>query len=145
MKRRNFSLALTALVITAVALAQKGLRHVGSRFFHSLMEWHQTRAKLDETRKRLDGAREDLSVIVRAELSHIEKTGKFATLDELVSNGDLGPETVGRHGYVYSIRLEGNVISASAYPRPGQQLPALYSDTVGPGLEKVLARLQKDH
>jgi hypothetical protein len=70
-------------------------------------------------------------------------TGKFATLDELVSNGDLGPEMAGRHGYVYSIRLEGNVINTSAYPRPGEQLPALYNSTAGPGLAKVLARLQK--
>ena len=55
----------------------------------------------------------------------------------------LGPEMAGRHGYVYSIRLGGNVISTTAYPRPGQQLPALYSDITGPGLAPVLARLQK--
>ena len=91
----------------------------------------------------MDAAQQDLRVIFRAELSHIEKTGKFATLDELVSNGDLGPELAGRQGYVYSIRLEGNVISTTAYPRPGQQLPALSNQTAGPGLAPVLARLQR--
>lgn len=144
MKRRNLSLALIALVLVAVALAQKGLRQVGSRFFHSLTAWHQTRAKLNERQKRMDAAREDLSAIVQAELNHIKKTEKFATLDELVSSRNLGAQMVGRHGYVYSIRLEGNRISTSAYPRPDEQLPALYNDTVGPGLAKVLARLQKE-
>jgi hypothetical protein len=51
----------------------------------------------------------------------------------------------GRHGYVYSIRLEGNSITASAYPAPGEQLPALVNDSFGPGLAPVLARLQKEH
>jgi len=91
----------------------------------------------------MDAAQEDLRVIVRAELSHIKNTGKFATLDELVASGDLGPEMVGRHGYVYSIRLEGNAISTSAYPAPGQQLPALHQLASGPGLTAVLARLQR--
>lgn len=145
MKRRNLSLALTALLVAAVALAQKGLRGVGSRVFHSLMAWYETRARLSETQKQMDAAKKDLQAIVQAELSHIEKRSKFATLDELVSSGDLGPEMVGRYGYVYSIRLEGNGISTSAYPRPGEQLPALYNDTAGPGLAKVLARLQEGH
>jgi hypothetical protein len=143
MKRRNFTLALTALLVAVVAVFQKALRQVSCRFFRSLIPWYQTRARLNERQKRIDAAWEDLRVIFRAELSHIEKTGKFATLDELVSNGDLSPELVGRQGYVYSIRLEGNVISTTAYPRPGQQLPALYSDITGPGLAPVLARLQK--
>ena len=83
MKRRNLTLALTALLVAAVTLAQKGLRGVGSRVFHSLMAWYETRAKLNERQKRIDAAEKDLRVIFRAELSHIEKTGKFATLDEL--------------------------------------------------------------
>jgi hypothetical protein len=51
---------------------------------------------------------------------------------------------VGRHGYVYSIDLEGEGVTASAYPAPGEQLPALVSDIFGPGLAPVLARLQKE-
>jgi len=144
MKRRNFSLGLTATVLAAVALAQRGSMQIASRFFHSLMVWHQTRARLNETQKRIDAAKKDLGAIVHAELGFIEKRGKFARLDELVSSRDLGPEMAGRHGYVYSIRLEGNGISASAYPAPGEQLPALVSDIFGPGLAPVLARLQKE-
>ena len=75
----------------------------------------------------MDAANEDLRAIVQAELGHIEKQGKFATLHELVSSGELGPEMAGRHGYVYGILLEGNCITASAYPAPGEQLPALYT------------------
>lgn len=142
-KRRNFSLVLAAMFVSAVALAQSGLRRIGSRPFHSLILWRQTRARLNERQKQMDAAREDLWVTVQAELSHIEKTGKFATLGELVSRGDLGPEMAGRHGCVYSIRLEGNSINTSAYPRPGERLPALYNSTSGPGLTPVLARLQK--
>jgi hypothetical protein len=52
---------------------------------------------------------------------------KFATLSELVSSGEFGPEVAGRPGYVYGILLEGNCITASAYPAPGEQLPALYT------------------
>ena len=109
MKRRNFILALTALVVVAVATAQKELWQVGSRFFHRLLAWCQTRAKLNETQKRMDAANQDLKAIVKAELGHIEKRGKFATLDELISSRDLGPEMAGGHGYVYSIRLEETV------------------------------------
>ena len=145
MKRRNFSLALTATVLAAVALAQRGSGQIACRFFYSLVAWRQTRARLNETQKRIDAAEEDLGAIVQAELGYIEKRGKFATLDELVSSRSLGPEMAGRHGYVYSIRLEGNAITASAYPAPGEQLPALLNQDFGPGLAPVLARLQKDH
>jgi hypothetical protein len=145
MKRRNFSLALTATVLAAVALAPRRSRQVACRFFYSLVAWRQTRARLNETQKRIDAAEEDLGAIVQAELGYIEKRGKFATLDELVSSRDLGPEMAGRHGYVYSIRLEGNAITANAYPAPGEQLPALLNHDFGPGLAPVLARLQKEH
>lgn len=145
MKRRNFILALTALVVVGVATAEKELRQVGSRFFHPLLAWRQRRAKLNETQKRMDVANEDLKAIVQAELGHIEKRGKFATLDELVSSRDLGPEMAGGHGYVYSIRLEGNGITATAYPVTGEQLPSLVNTIFGPGLASVLARLQKEH
>jgi hypothetical protein len=76
--------------------------------------WRQTRARLNETQKRIDAAEEDLGAIVQAELGYIEKQGKFPTLDELVSSRSLGPEMAGRHGYVYSIRLEGNAITAQS-------------------------------
>jgi hypothetical protein len=145
MKRRNFGLALTATFLAAVAMAQSGSRQIASRFFHSLMLWRQSLARLNERQKRLDAAKEDLGTIVQAELGYIQRRGKFATLDELVSSRDLGPEMAGRYGYVYSICLEGNGITASAYPAPGEQLPVLVNDIFGPGLVPVLARLQKEH
>lgn len=145
MKRRNFILALTASIAVAVVPAQKELRQVSSRFFHSLLARRQTRAKLNETQKRIDTANQDLKAIVQAELDHIEKRGKFAKLDELLSDRDLGPEMAGHHGYVYSIRLEGNGITVSAFPAPGEQLPAIVNAISGPGLASVLARLRKEH
>jgi hypothetical protein len=144
MNRRNFSLALTATVFAVVVLGRRRLRQIGSQFFYSIVALRQTRARLNETQKRLDAAKEDLGVIVQAELGYIRERGQFATLDELVSSRALGPEMVGRHGYVYSIHLEGKGITASAYPAPGEQLPAIVSEIFGPGLAPVLARLQKE-
>lgn len=51
----------------------------------------------------------------------------------------------GRNGYVYTIRLEGNAIFTSAYPNTGEQLPALYTSASGPGVARVLAKLQRQH
>jgi hypothetical protein len=144
MNRRNFGSALTAAVFAAVALARKRVRQIGSRFFYSLMALRRTKARLNETQKRIEAAKEDLTAIVQAELAYIQKWSKFATLDEQVSSRALGPEMAGRHGYVYTIHLEGSGISASAYPAPGEQLPALVNDIVGPGLAPVLAKLQKE-
>jgi hypothetical protein len=144
MNRRNFSLALTATVFTVVVLARRRLRQIGSQFFYSIMALRQTRARLNKRQQRMDAAEEDLRAIVQVEIGHIRKWGKFATLDELVSNRDLGPEMAGRHGYVYSIDWERKEIIASAYPAPGEQLPVIVNDTSGPALTPVLARLQKE-
>lgn len=83
--------------------------------------------------------------IVQAELGHIRKQGKFADLEELVSTGDLSPSMAGRHGYVYSIRLERNTLIASASPVLGEQLPAILNSISGPGVTSVLSRLQKEN
>ena len=103
------------------------------------------RARLNETQKRIDAADEDLDAIVQTELGYIQKRGEFAKLDELVSSRDLSPEMLGRHGYIYSIHLEETGIIASAYPAPGEQLPALLKNFFGPRIAPVLARLQKEH
>jgi hypothetical protein len=145
MNRRNFSLTLTASTLAVVVLARRRLRQIGSQCFYSIMALRQKRARLYERQRRMDAAHEDLTAIFQAELRYIKKRGKFATLDELISSRDLGPEMAGRHGYVYSIRLEGkSIISTSAYPAPGEQLPAIVNDISGPGLAPVLAGLQKD-
>ena len=66
-------------------------------------------------------------------------------LRQLVSSRDVVPEMAGRNGYVYTIRLEGNAIFTSAYPTTGEQLPALYTSASGPGVARVLAKLQRQH
>ena len=88
---------------------------------------HGVRAKSAniERQKRIDAARTDLQVITQAELRHIENQRKFASIEELISIGELGPEMTRRNGYAYSVRLEGNSISASAAPAPGENLPPL--------------------
>ena len=124
MNRRNFSLGfLTILFSIATALL------IAAHFRH---EWQ----------KRIDTARRDLQIITQAELRHIEKQREFAGIDELVSSGELGPEMRGRNGYVYSIHLEGNGISASATPSPEKNLPGLVNHTFGPGIAPLLAKLK---
>ena len=76
---------------------------------------------------RIDAARTDLQVITQAELRHLENQRKFADIEELISSGELGPKMTGLNGYVYSVRLEGNNITASAAPAPGENLPPLVS------------------
>lgn len=87
---------------------------------------------------RIDAARTDLQVITQAELRHIENQRKFVNIEELISSGELGPEMTGRNGYAYSVRLEGNGISASAAPAPGENLPPLVSETSGPAIAHLL-------
>ena len=103
MNRRNFSLALLAIVVAARLLVRGALRH-GIR----------VKTGIDERQKRIDAARKDLQVITQVEISHIENQRKFAAVEELISSGELGREMRGRNGYTYSVRLEGNGISASA-------------------------------
>jgi hypothetical protein len=145
MNRRNFIVGLIATVIAVVVLARERLRQIASQCFYSIVALSPKRVRLIVRQKRMNAATEDLRAIVNAEIGYIRKHGRFATLDELISNRDLGPEMAGRHGYVYNIRLEGkSVISASAYPVPGEQLGAIYIDSTGPGLAPVLARLSKE-
>jgi len=124
MNRRNFSLGFLAILFSMAAalLVRSSFRHEGQ--------------------KRIDTARRDLQIITQAELRHIEKQQEFAGIDELVSSGELGPEMRGRNGYVYSIHLEGNGISASATPSPEKNLPGLVNHTFGPGIAPVLAMLK---
>ena len=145
MNRRNFILGLIATVIAVVVLARERLRQIASRCFYSIVALSPKRVRLIVRQKRMNAATEDLRAIVNAEIGYIRKHGRFATLDELISNRDLGPEMAGRHGYAYSIRLDGkSIISASAYSAPGEQLPAVVIDTTGPGLAPVLAKLPKE-
>jgi hypothetical protein len=145
MDRRNFILGLIATVIAVLVLARERLQQVASRCFSSIVALSPKRVRLIARQKRMNAATEDLRAIVNAEIGYIRKQGRFATLDELISNRDLGPEMAGRRGYVYNIRLEGkSIISTSAYPVPGEQLGAIVIDSAGPGLAPVLANLPKE-
>lgn len=138
MNRRNFILALGSVVAAIAVQGQRELHQIGSRFF-------QRRAVLGEDQKRIASAKEDLGAILQAELAHINKQEKFASLDELISNGSLGPEMMGRRDYVYSVRLEGDGVTASAYPVAGEKFPACYRTAIGPGIAPLLSKLHKEH
>jgi hypothetical protein len=133
MNRRNFNLGFLAIpVLVTIALLVRGA------FRHGV----QAKSANTERQKRIDAARRDLQVITQAELRHIENQRKFAGIDELISSAELGPEMTGRNGYAYSVRLEGNGISASAAPASGENLPALVSD--GPAIAPILGKLKKE-
>jgi hypothetical protein len=145
MNRRNFIMALLATVLAVVVLARERLRQIGSQCFYSIVALSPKKVRLIVRQLRMNAATDDLRTIVTAEVGYIQKQGRFATLEELISNRDVGPGMAGRHGYVYGIRLQGkNIISASAYSVPGEQLPAIVIDSAGPGLAPVFARLQKE-
>ena len=124
---------LAILILVTIALL------VRRAFRHGI----QAKSANIERQKRIDAARTDLQVITQAELRHIENQRKFADIEELISSGELAPEMTRRNGYAYSVRLEGNGISANASPAPGENLPALVSDTVGPAVAPILAKLKK--
>jgi hypothetical protein len=134
MNRRNFSLGFLAILIsvTTAFLVRRAFRH-----------GVQEKLANSERQKRIDAAGRDLQVITQAELRHIENQRKFASIDELISSGELGPEMAGRNYYAYSVRLEANGISASAAPT-GENLPALFSDTFGPAVAPILAKLKPE-
>src|SRR5215472_11321837 len=136
MNRRNFSLGFLAILISVTTALLVRL----ASFRHGV----QATSANTERQKRIDAAGRDLQVITQAELRHIENQRKFAGVEELISSGELGPEMTGRNGYTYSVRLEGNGISASAAPGPGEHLPALFSDATGPAVAPILAKLKPE-
>ncbi len=89
----------------------------------------------------LSAPERDLGTIVNVEVDFIKKRKKFASLDELVSRGDLGRHMLGRFGYVYSICLSGKSINASAFPSPSEMLPAVHVTFFGPGLDPIIASI----
>lgn len=122
------SLAILILATIALLLARGAFR-----------QGAQSKSANIERQKRIDAARRDLQVITQAELRHIENQRKFANIEELISSGELGPEMTGRNGYAYSVRLEGSgIISASAAPAHGENLPPLVSDTSRPAIAHLL-------
>jgi hypothetical protein len=60
------------------------------------------------------GVRNDLIVIARAEERHLASDGKYVSLDELRSNGDISMPTNSRGPYSYSIETGENTFRVIA-------------------------------
>jgi hypothetical protein len=138
MKRRTFGSFLIGAATSAAVIA---LCRVP--LLRSELALGQTNSILIQM--RMEAAKRDLRTILEVEVGFIKKRKKFASLNELVSSGDLRQAMLGRFGYVYSICLSGKSISASAYPFASKQLPAVHVDSFGPGLDPVLANLQENN
>jgi hypothetical protein len=140
MKRRTFASVLMGAAISAAVLVLCRLP-----LLRSALALGQENRILNKEQIQMEAARRDLRTIVNVEIGFIKKQKKFASLDELVSKGDLGPAMLGRFGYVYSICLNGRTISASALPAASKQLPAVHVAFFGPGLDPVLESLQQNN
>ena len=69
----------------------------------------------------ITGVKNDLNGIFRAEKACEARTGKFASLDELVSAGDLRMDQKGRQGYTYTIENTDTTFTVTArYSGPAQ-------------------------
>src|ERR1700694_3628792 len=123
MKRRTFRSILVGVATSAamVALCRFPLPR-------SVVTLGQTNSILTGEQMRIEAAKRDLRSILNVEVGFIKKQKKFASLNEMVSCGALGQAMLGCFGYVYSICLSGKSISASAYPLPSEQLPAVHID-----------------
>ena len=60
------------------------------------------------------GVRNDLIVIARAEERHLATDGKYVSLDELRSNGDISMPTNSRGPYSYSVETSENTFRVVA-------------------------------
>ncbi|MBI3403863.1 MAG: hypothetical protein HY046_00195 [Acidobacteria bacterium] len=69
----------------------------------------------------ITGVKNDLNGIFRAEKACEARTGKFASLDELVTAGDLRMDQKGRQGYTYTIENTDITFTVTArYSGPAQ-------------------------
>lgn len=76
----------------------------------------------------ISGVKNDLSVMANAERSYMALNGKYASLDELRSSGNLNVQG-GRQGYTYTADIgeRGFVITAT-YSGPATGMPTLSID-----------------
>jgi hypothetical protein len=132
MNRRTFGSILVGAAVSAAVVVLSKLPLLRSAL------------ALSRTGRILSPPERDLRTIVNVEVDFIKKQKKFASLDELVSRGDLGRHMLGRFGYVYSIRLSGTSINASAFPSPSEMLPAVHVTFFGPALDPILASIREN-
>ena len=62
----------------------------------------------------LTGVKNDLNAIAQAERAHQAQTGSYATLDELISSGELRMQKPERDGYVYTVETSGTGFTVTA-------------------------------
>jgi hypothetical protein len=76
----------------------------------------------------LVGVKNDLIAIAKAERSHFALDGKYVSLDELISNGDVVMKTPNRGPFQYSSDVDdsGFVITAT-YSGPDEGVPKTLS------------------
>ena len=72
------------------------------------------------------GVEMDLNAIAQAERTHFASAGSYASLDQLISNGDLTMTRSGRDGYTYSVETTDSGFTAVAKwkPQSGEQMAA---------------------
>ncbi|HET9402557.1 MAG TPA: hypothetical protein VFO34_16550 [Candidatus Acidoferrales bacterium] len=72
------------------------------------------------------GVEMDLNAIAQAERAHFASAGSYASLDQLISNGDLTMTRSGRDGYTYSVETTDSGFTAVAKwkPQSGEQMAA---------------------
>ena len=69
------------------------------------------------------GVKNDLLGIAQAERAHQAEHGSYASLEELISSGELTMKRTGRNGYTYSVETSDQSFRAIAHcpmrPSPG--------------------------
>lgn len=61
------------------------------------------------------GVKNDLLGIAQAERAHQAEHGSYASLDELISSGELTMKRTGRNGYTYSVETSDQSFRAIAH------------------------------
>lgn len=76
------------------------------------------------------GVKNDLIAIANAQRMYVSTNGRYATMEELISSGELRMEKPGRENYVYTVEVSGSGFTATARytgPAPGNH-PTLTID-----------------
>lgn len=56
----------------------------------------------------------DLIAIANAQRMYVSTNGRYATMEELISSGELRMEKPGRENYVYTVEVSGSGFTATA-------------------------------
>ena len=77
----------------------------------------------------LAGVKNDLMAMANAERYYMALNGKYATLEDLQSEGHVYADPKGRLGYSYSIEISGNhFVITARYHGPATGMPELSVD-----------------